>query len=298
MSDMKPSRGDSVSAGPWFGTLPPFLLERIPEAESRTLLMGVINVTPDSFSDGGSFAASDDALAQALKLAEDGADIIDIGGESTRPFAEPVSADEELSRVIPAIEKIRSKCSLPISIDTSKAVVAEAAIGAGADIINDVTALRGDAAMGPLAARLNVPVVLMHMKGSPGDMQVDPYYDDVIREVRDFFKERLQAAGHYGISPEQIILDPGIGFGKRLSDNLELIRHCADISPAGHAVLIGPSRKAFVGALADIPEPSARDVATLGAVVACAASGCRIVRTHNVKFAREALAVADAIFSV
>ena len=283
-------------AGPWFGQLPRFFLDRIPNAEARTLVMGIVNVTPDSFSDGGMFVTADDALSQALRLSKQGADILDIGGESTRPFAEPVSAEEELARVIPAIQKIRSMCSLPISVDTSKAVVAEAAIEAGADIINDVTALRGDSRMGPLAAELDVPVVLMHMKGTPGDMQVDPSYDDVVSEVRGFFEERIAAAKEFGIDSNQLILDPGIGFGKRLQDNLRLIRYCRDISPAGYPVLIGPSRKAFTGALTGIDDPSERDIASLGAVVACAASGSRIVRTHNVRFAREALAVADAIF--
>ncbi len=265
------------------------------ETGAHTLIMGIINVTPDSFSDGGLFVSPEDALAQALRLEAQGADILDIGGESTRPFAEPVGLDEELERVIPAIEKIRAECVVPVSIDTSKAAVAEAALDAGADIINDVTALRGDSAMGPLAARRGVPVVLMHMKGSPGDMQVDPFYHDVVKEITEFFVERLHTAEKFGINPEQIILDPGIGFGKRLEDNLEIMRRCGEFSFAGHPVLVGPSRKAFTHALTGREKPEERDVATVGAIVACAARGCHIVRTHNVAFAREALLVADAI---
>lgn len=279
------------------GTLPPMLMDRIPDAGRRTLIMGIINVTPDSFSDGGMFSSADDALSQAIRFVEQGADILDIGGESTRPFSQPVTAEEELRRVIPAIKKIRRECSLPISIDTSKAEVAEAALDEGADIINDVTALRGDPEMGPLAARRDVPVILMHMKGTPETMQSNPSYTDVIAEVRDFFCRRIKAAEDFGISEKQIIVDPGIGFGKRLEDNLKLVRHCCNISPKGHAVLIGPSRKAFIGVLTGIEEPKERDIATVGAVIACAAAGCSIVRTHNVRFAKEALAVADAILA-
>ncbi len=265
------------------------------ETGRRTLIMGIINVTPDSFSDGGLYASSEDALSQALRLEAQGADILDIGGESTRPFAEPVGLEEELARVIPAIEKIRAACGIPISIDTSKAAVAQAALDAGADIINDVTALRADSRMGPLAAERGVPVVLMHMKGNPGDMQVAPFYHDVMKEITDFFRERLSAAESCGIRREQVILDPGIGFGKRLEDNLEIMRRCGEFKLSGHPVLVGPSRKAFTGALTGKEKPSDRDVATVGAIVVCVASGCHIVRTHNVAYARDALAVADAI---
>ena len=275
----------------------PVLRGRRLETGRRTLIMGIINVTPDSFSDGGLYVSPKEAAAQALRLEADGADILDIGGESTRPFAEPVGMEEELERVIPAIEKIRAACGLPVSIDTSKAAVARAALDAGADMVNDVTALRGDPDMGPLVAECGVPIVLMHMKGSPGDMQVDPFYNDVVAEITDFFHERIRAAEGYGISREQIILDPGIGFGKRLEDNLEIMRCCGEFRLSGHPVLVGPSRKAFTGALTGRENPADRDAATVGAIVACSARGCDIVRTHNVAFARDALLVADAILS-
>jgi len=265
------------------------------ETGGRTLIMGIINVTPDSFSDGGLFVSPENAAAQARRLEADGAHILDIGGESTRPFADPVGPEEELARVIPAIERIRSVCSLPVSVDTSKAAVAEAAIDAGAYIINDVTALRGDQEMGPLAARRGVPVVLMHMKGTPGDMQIDPFYHNVVEEITEFFRERISAAEDYGIDPRQIILDPGIGFGKRLQDNLEIMRRCGEFRLSGHPVLVGPSRKAFTGTLTGRKNPAQRDAATIGAAVTCAAMGCDIIRTHNVAMARDALLVADAI---
>ncbi len=265
------------------------------ELGRRTLIMGIINVTPDSFSDGGLFISPEKAVEQALRLEAQGADILDIGGESTRPFSEPVSVEEELERVIPALQSIRAVCDLPVSIDTSKAVVAEAALDAGADIINDVTALRADEAMGPLAARRGVPVILMHMKGTPADMQVHPHYQDVVQEIKSFFRERIRAAESYGISKEQIILDPGIGFGKRLRDNLEIMARCGEFKLSSHPVLLGPSRKAFIRAITGAEDPAERDTGTLGALVACAARGCDIVRTHNVGLARDALKVADAI---
>lgn len=265
------------------------------ETGRRTLIMGIINITPDSFSDGGLFASSESAARQAMDLEAQGAHILDIGGESTRPFSKPVSAEEELARVIPALKKIRDACDIPVSIDTSKATVAKQALDAGADIVNDVTALRGDPDMGPLVAKRGVPVVLMHMKGLPEDMQVNPVYDDVIAELIDFFHDRVVTAKSHGITDEQIILDPGIGFGKRLEDNIEILRRCGEFSMSGHPVLIGPSRKAFTGTLTDRKDPAERDAATVGAIVAGVARGCDIVRTHNVAFARDALLVADAV---
>lgn len=260
-----------------------------------TLIMGIINITPDSFSDGGLFVTPESAARQAMELEAQGAHILDIGGESTRPFSKSVSIQEEIGRVIPALKKIRDVCSLPVSIDTSKAAVAEQALDAGADIVNDITALRGDARMGPLVAKYGVPVILMHMKGTPGNMQVDPFYDNVITELVDFFHERVDAAEKYGIASEQIILDPGLGFGKRLEDNIEILRCCSEFSMLGHPVLIGPSRKAFTGTLSGKKDPADRDAATVGAIIAGVAGGCDIVRTHNVAFARDALLVADAI---
>ncbi len=269
--------------------------DRFFELGSRTLIMGIINVTPDSFSDGGRCSTPEHALRQARMLEAQGADMLDIGGESTRPFSDPVPADEELRRVIPALELIRSQCGLPISVDTSKAVVAREAVAAGADMINDVTAMRGDREMSRVVAETGVPVVLMHMRGTPRDMQVEPFYTDVVGEIRAFFQERIEAAREAGIEASRIVLDPGIGFGKTLEHNLEIMRRCGEFRRDGYPVLVGPSRKAFTAALSGRQEPLERDAATVGAIVACVARGCDIVRTHNVAMARDALSVADPL---
>lgn len=262
---------------------------------SRTFLMGIVNVTPDSFSDGGEAASPEDATERALSLEKDGADIIDIGGESTRPFSDPVPESEEMARVIPAIRMIRQKTDIPISIDTQKAAVADAAIAAGADIINDVSALRADPDMVEVAVRRGVPVVLMHMRGTPRDMQIAPNYVDVVGEVRDFLEERARWAEARGIPLGRVILDPGIGFGKRLEDNLALIDHIDSIRRLGCPVLVGPSRKAFLGALTGIETPAKRDIPTIGAACAAAMRGADVVRVHDVGIVRPALRVVDAV---
>lgn len=257
--------------------------------------MGVINVTPDSFSDGGKFDDPELAANQARRLVEQGADILDIGGESTRPFSEPVSVDEELNRVIPAIRSIREVTDTPISIDTTKAHVAARALEAGADIINDVSGLRFDPEMADVAVSNGGPVVIMHMRGSPRDMQVSPHYDDVVEEVRSFLAERLEWAVGRGIPEKHLIIDPGIGFGKTFEDNLKLIKHLDKIASLGVPVLLGASRKAFLGAITGLENPEERDVATLGAVAYGVIKGAHIVRVHNVGLTMDVLKVVDAI---
>ncbi|WP_456431848.1 dihydropteroate synthase [Thermosulfuriphilus sp.] len=264
----------------------------------RPYIMGVVNVTPDSFSDGGKYLSPQAALRQALALAEAGADILDIGGESTRPFAEPVSVEEELSRVIPAISLIRHHLpDTPISIDTYKAPVAREALANGADIINDISGLRFDPKMIELAKITQAPVVVMHMKGSPRDMQINPTYDDVIGEIRSFFIERIESLTRAGIKRERIILDPGIGFGKRFEDNLVILRHLEKFISLGAPILVGPSRKAFIGQITGHP-PEERDAGTMGAVAWAAIKGAHIVRVHNVAMARDLLTVIGAIAKV
>ncbi|MEA1991437.1 MAG: dihydropteroate synthase [Thermodesulfobacteriota bacterium] len=262
---------------------------------SRTYIMGVINVTPDSFSDGGKFSSLEGAKRQAASLVAAGADIVDIGGESTRPFSEPVTLEEELRRVIPAIREIRKISDCPISVDTVKAEVAEAALYEGADIINDISALRFDPRMADVASAFEAPVVLMHMKGSPRDMQVEPHYEDVVGEVKGFLEKRMAWANSKGIPKEKMLIDPGIGFGKSFQDNLVLINRLEEFTELGVPVMVGVSRKAFLGAIAGINEAGGRDVATLGAIAASAMRGADLVRVHNVALTRQVLRVVDAI---
>ncbi|MBW2164380.1 MAG: dihydropteroate synthase [Deltaproteobacteria bacterium] len=262
---------------------------------SRTYIMGVINVTPDSFSDGGKFSSPEGARQQAALLVAAGADILDIGGESTRPFSKPVTPEEELRRVIPVIRVIREISDCLISVDTVKAEVAEAAFYEGADIINDISALRFDPKMADVASALEAPVVLMHMKGSPKDMQVDPYYEDVVGEVKGFLEKRMAWANSKGIPKEKILIDPGIGFGKNFKDNLVLINRLEEFTELGVPIMVGVSRKAFLGAIVGINEAGERDVATLGAIAVSAMRGANLVRVHNVALTRQVLQVVDAI---
>ena len=265
------------------------------DTSSGTIIMGVLNVTPDSFSDGGQYQTKEDIKRQAERLIGDGAHIIDIGGESTRPFSEPVSLDEELKRVIPAVRTIRSFSSIPISIDTTKAQVARAALDEGADIINDISALRFDEKMPALVAERKVPVILMHMKGTPRDMQVAPFYEDVVKEIREFFEERIEFCKKNNIGQDKIILDPGIGFGKRFEDNLDIINNLSEFLALDCPILVGPSRKAFLGQITGKREPGDRDNATCGAVVASILNGASMVRIHNVSAMYDAIKVADAL---
>ena len=275
------------------------------ELGRRTCIMGVVNVTPDSFSDGGKFLAHDAAVAQGQKLAADGADILDIGGESTRPLSDPVSAEEDIERVIPIIEKLADELTMPISIDTMKAEVARRAIEAGASMINDVSALRFDPAMGEVAGEFGTPVVLMHMLGSPKTMQESPAYDDLIADITDFLKDAIERAQKQGISKSKLIVDPGIGFGKTVAHNLFLIRHLYAFAALGVPLLIGPSRKAFIRKLlkdehnndiaADLPIVETGTQAAVAAAVLC---GAHIVRVHDAANTRATVRILDAIRSV
>ncbi len=260
----------------------------------RTAIMAVLNVTPDSFYDGGRHFDTGRAIADGLAMAQAGADIVDIGGESSRPGAEPVSEADELGRVIPVIAGLRRQCALPISIDSYKASVARAALDAGADIVNDISALSFDAAMAPLVASEKVPVILMHMRGTPRTMQSDPQYTDVVREVRDFLAERLYDAMDAGMDAESIILDPGIGFGKTVEHNIQLLRGLSILGALGQPLLVGVSRKTFIGKILDL-EPAQRLEGSLAAAVAAVLSGANIIRVHDVAESCRALRVADAL---
>ena len=260
----------------------------------RTAIMGVLNVTPDSFSDGGRFFEMEDAVAHGEALAEAGADIIDVGGESSRPFSEPVPAEEEIQRVIPVIEELAGRLSVPISIDTTKAQVAEQALDAGAVIVNDIGALRFDPAMAKLVADRDVPIVLMHMQGTPKTMQANPQYEDVVGGVKAFLADAINRAEAAGIDRSKIIVDPGIGFGKTVAHNLLLIKDLSAFQPLGVPVLIGPSRKSFISKLLG-PGDERREVGTQAAVTAAAMNGAHIVRVHDVERTRETLKLADAI---
>lgn len=252
------------------------------------LVMGILNVTPDSFSDGGRHFSIEAAVDAAIRMADDGADIIDIGGESTRPYSTPVSADEELRRVVPVIEKLGGRVSVPISIDTSKAAVAEAAIAAGAEIINDVTGLEGDPGMIDVAARSGAGVCVMHMRGTPQTMQDDPRYEDVVAQIESYLRQRLRWCLDQGIAPERVCLDPGIGFGKTHAHNLELLRATRRFVDIGRPLLVGHSRKGFIGKV--LGDPGAeRDNGSVGVSLAVAAAGADVVRVHAVKPNVEAL---------
>ncbi|HWO69533.1 MAG TPA: dihydropteroate synthase [Actinomycetota bacterium] len=259
----------------------------------RTLVMGILNVTPDSFSDGGLFLDPDAAVARARRMVEEGADIVDVGGESTRPGSDPVPPEEERKRVLPVIEALAPELDVPISVDTRRAEVAAAALEAGASIVNDVTA-GADPGMFAVVREAGAGMVLMHMKGEPKTMQRDPRYDDVVAEVRGFLEARLEAAMLAGIEADRLCIDPGIGFGKTLEHNLLLLRHVDALFDLGRPVLVGPSRKSFIGALLDLP-PDQRVEGTLGAISWLAARGVHVVRVHDVREAVRALRVVDAI---
>jgi dihydropteroate synthase len=256
-------------------------------------LMGVVNVTPDSFSDGGLYFEAGAAVAHGEQLARDGACILDVGGESTRPGAEKVPADEELRRVVPVVEALAGE-TVQISIDTSKASVAEAALGAGAEIVNDVTALRGDPEMAALCADREATVVLMHMAGSPRTMQLNPVYDDVVADVKAFLGARVEAAMGAGVAEERIWLDPGIGFGKTAEHNLELLRRLSELRELGRPLVVGTSRKSFIGKL-DGSAASERLGGTIASSVLAAAEGAEVLRVHDVAELGQAMAVAAAI---
>ena len=265
--------------------------------QPHTLIMGILNVTPDSFSDGGKFKSHDQAIGHAVKMIKEGANIIDIGGESTRPGAKAVQLEEELMRIIPIIEAIRLKSDCLISIDTYKSKVAEAALDAGADMVNDISGLTFDHNMASLVAERNVPVIIMHIKGKPGDMQKNPNYDNLIKEIKVFFELQIAIAKRAGIDSGNIILDPGIGFGKRLEDNFEIIRELGQISTMGYPVLLGPSRKSFIGFTLDLPIEE-RIEGTLASITAGVINGARIVRVHDIRATRRTLTITEKIMGI
>jgi dihydropteroate synthase len=263
---------------------------------TRPLVMGILNVTPDSFSDGGNYVDTDIAVSRALDMVEHGADVIDIGGESSRPGAEPVELTEELDRVMPVIARLRQRTDIPLSIDTYKASVAEAAIGEGVDIVNDISAFRYDPKMAEMVALSSAPVILMHMLGTPQDMQMNPNYEDCVAEIKEFFTERIAYAVEAGVDKSRIILDPGIGFGKRLSDNLEILMNLPEFGSLAMPLLVGASRKSFIGMLSPSIEPADKRIGgSVAAAVMAALYGADIVRVHDVRETVEALKVMQAI---
>lgn len=268
--------------------------DRLIEFPDRPLLMGVVNVTPDSFSDGGRYLDAAAAVAHALRMVEEGADLLDIGAESTRPGADPVDDAEERRRAIPVVTAVARSVTVPISIDTSKASVAQAALDAGAVVVNDVTALRGDPAMVDVIARTGAGVVLMHMQGTPRTMQQAPHYEDVIGEVSAFFEERIRFVTAHGVGQRQIVLDPGLGFGKLLVHNLTLLAQLPLFARLGCPLLIGVSRKAFLGQLVDRPVQE-RQWATAAAVAMAVDRGAGILRVHDVGAMKEVVQVTTAI---
>ncbi|MFP3910885.1 MAG: dihydropteroate synthase [Desulfobacteraceae bacterium] len=261
---------------------------------SRTHIMGVLNVTPDSFSDGGAHFAAEEAIEHGLKMAQDGADIIDIGGESTRPYARKVAAEEEAQRVIPVISGLFKRISIPISIDTRKSSVARQALNAGAAIINDVSALRADPHMGRVVAEAGVPVILMHMKGRPENMQDHPHYHDLIPEILHFLKRALDGAEASGIRRDLTLVDPGIGFGKTFDHNLMILRELVQFQALGRPLLVGSSNKAFIGQILK-KKPHERGTGSMAAAAVSAMNGAHMVRVHRVKEAVETVRIVDAI---
>ena len=264
------------------------------DLSQRTHIMGILNVTPDSFSDGGQFFDTQRAIEHGLAMARDGADIIDIGGESTRPYSEAVSTGEEMDRVIPVIQALAREIKIPISIDTLKAEVAQEALRLGASMINDVSALRRDSELISVAAKAGVPVILMHMKGTPEDMQRDPNYEDLIPEIYGFLEEAINRAVHGGIQKERVIVDPGIGFGKTFDHNLQIIRELGRFLPLGQPILLGSSRKAFIGHILK-NKAHERDVGSMATIAAGILNGAHIVRVHNIRMAVETATIIDAI---
>ena len=269
---------------------------------SKTYIMGILNVTPDSFSDGGKFFSFDDAVKQAVKMQKEGADIIDIGGESTRPGAKAISLEEEMNRVAPIVEELVKKIKVPLSIDTYKSEIAEKALDLGASMVNDVSALRSDKNLASVVAEYDVPICLMHMKGSPRNMQVDPVYDDVVREIYDFLKERSEYAISCKIKKENIVVDPGLGFGKRtgqgIEDNCEILQRLNELKHLGFPVLVGASRKTFIGNVygggQQLPATNRLEGSIASACIA-AMNGADIVRVHDVKETRKALEIVDCV---
>jgi len=263
---------------------------------NRTLVMGILNVTPDSFSDGGLYLKTNKAIERGCQMAEEGADIIDVGGESTRPFSKRVSLEEEMERVLPVIEGLKRHLDIPISIDTYKAKVAQEAIKAGASIVNDISALRFDEQMIDVIKKEDVPVILMHMKGTPEDMQLNPVYEDVVSEIKEFFSERINTLSSQGLRKDMMILDPGIGFGKNLDHNLRILKEIETFYEFNMPVLLGTSNKSFIGKILN-NQPHEREAGTLASVAYAAMKGVHIVRVHSVKKSVEVIKIITAIKS-
>lgn len=260
----------------------------------RTLLMGILNVTPDSFSDGGLYFEKEKAIAHGLRMIEEGADLIDIGGESTRPGSKPIGVEEELRRVVPVVETLARERDTPISIDTYKAAVARKAIEAGAQMINDISGLHFDPSLAEVAAQADVPLVLMHIRGTPETMQVNVHYDSLFSEILKYLKEGIERAESAGVDPDQILVDPGIGFGKTVEDNLLLLKHLAEFRVLGKPILLGTSRKSFIGKILGT-EVHDRLEGSLASMVVGVLHGAHILRCHDIPQAKRALAIVDAI---
>lgn len=264
------------------------------DMSSKPLVMGVLNLTPDSFSDGNSYRSVQNAVDAALKMVDDGADIIDVGGESTRPGAESVSAAEELNRILPVIERLTCRLSIPLSVDTWKSEVARAALGAGAEIINDISAMTFDQDMLQVVAESDAAAILMHSRGKPADMQRDTFYTDVVSDVINFLKGRIEAAESVGIKRERLVVDPGIGFGKSVSGNLEIIRRLAELLNLNRPILVGTSRKSFIGTLLD-RNVTDRVFGTSATVAVSMINGASIFRVHDVRAIRDTVDMVSAI---
>lgn len=262
------------------------------------LVLGIVNVTPDSFSDGGRFLNEDAAVAQGLQLVEQGADLLDIGGESSRPGSQPISLEDELARVVPVVRRLAAQTAVPLSVDTCKAEVARQALEAGAHIINDITALQGDPTMPEVARAFRAGVILMHMQGTPATMQVQPHYDDVVMEVTAFLEARLQACADVGIAGTQVVLDPGIGFGKTVAHNLRLLAHLEDLRRLGRPICLGVSRKGFLGKVLDRPLEKRLAGSLAAACYALVRQSAQIVRVHDVAETRDVVRLLTALHEI
>jgi dihydropteroate synthase len=270
--------------------------------DKKTILMGILNVTPDSFSDGGRYVSFDKAVEHAVQMEREGADIIDIGGESTRPGSEPITIQQEIDRVLPVVEELVKKLNIPVSVDTYKSEIASKVLDAGANMINDITALQGDKKMVNIISRYDIPVVLMHMKGNPRDMQKNPVYDDIIKEITKFLKERAEYAMFHDVKKEKIIVDPGLGFGKRtgrgIEDNCEILRRLNKFKKLGYPLMIGASRKTFIGNLCGEKQQltvSERLEGSLAAAVLAVLNGADILRVHDVKETKRCLDLINCV---
>ena len=264
--------------------------------EKQSLIMGILNVTPDSFSDGGKYLEKNNAINHALAMIDNGADIIDVGGESTRPFSDPVSLDEEISRVIPVIEGIRKESDVCISIDTTKSEVATAALDSGASLINDVSAMEVDPLMIDVALKFDCPIIIMHMKGTPKSMQDNPQYESLISDIKDYLQERVDFIVSKGVNSKKIVIDPGIGFGKTVENNFEIINNLNHFTKMGFPVMLGASRKSFIGISLDLPEED-RLEGSLAANIIGLQNGAKIFRVHDVAETNKAFIIANKIFN-